>query len=92
MTAFFNEEDEEKAQNLASGIEQELLTVSEELARKIIANQTLYPQPENWQAASNYALMMAMGYAMMTEKIDPELSSILTDAAFQEMFQMMLEE
>ena len=92
LTAFFNEEDEEKAQNLASGIEQELLTVSEELARKIIANQTLYPQPENWQAASNYALMMAMGYAMMTEKIDPELSSILTNAAFQEMLQMMLEE
>ncbi len=80
--------DETAAQTIGNEIDRDLTSACNELARKIIANQTLYPEPKDWQVASNYAMILAFTSASMTGKIDPEVSIILQEIFLQEMYQM----
>ena len=58
-------------------IEDEFLQISEMLARKIIANQNLYPAPKNWQKATAFAAVFALADAQENNRINERVKQIL---------------
>ncbi len=81
-----------KIQNNSSEVEEELLKACEELARKVIANQNLYPAPSNWETASGFAAMAALSYALMNGSIDERVSEILMNESMEIMMNALSEE
>lgn len=72
-------------------VEKELTVQSEELAKLLIANQTLYPQPR-MDVATPLAGMTAMSYAMMSGKLDEKVLNVLMDESAKIMEEMLQSE
>lgn len=69
-------------------VEKELTVQSEELAKLLIANQTLYPQPR-MDVATPLAGMTAMSYAMMGGKLDEKVLNVLMEESAKVMEEML---
>ncbi len=78
-----------KIQKSSSEIEEELNSASETLARKIIANQNLYPAPKNWEMATSFAAMTAMMHAIMTGAINEQAAQVLMNESMNMLQEMM---
>lgn len=78
-----------KVQSSISEVEEELTKANETLARKVIANQNLYPAPTNWEIATMFASTTSLMHAMMSGKIDERVAEILMEesmSALENMF------
>ncbi len=81
-----------KIQNNSREVEEELTAASEELARKIIANQNLYPEPKDWETATGFAAMAAVSYAMANGSINEQVTEILVNESLDIMMSAFSEE
>ena len=81
-----------KIQNNSHEVEEELTAASEELARKIIANQNLYPEPKDWETATGFAAMAAVSYALANGSIDERVSEILMNESMEILMNALSEE
>ncbi len=81
-----------KIQTSSSEIEKEMAEACETLARKVIANQNLYPAPTDWTMASSFAAMTAVSYAAMGGKIDERVTEILMNETMDLMMQALPQE
>ena len=81
-----------KIQNNSAEVEEELNKACEELARKVIANQNLYPEPKDWETAAGFAAMTAVSYAMMNGSINERVSDILMNESLDMMMNAFSEE
>lgn len=68
-----------KVQNSISEVEEELNKANETLARKVIANQNLYPAPTNWELATTFASTTSLMLGMMSGTIDERVSEMLIE-------------
>lgn len=71
-----------KIQKSFAEVEEELLAAGEELARKVIANQNLYPAPTDWETAAGFAAMTGLSYALMSGNVDERVGEVLMDETF----------
>ena len=81
-----------KIQNNSREVEEELTAASEELARKIIANQNLYPEPKDWETATGFAAMAAVSYALANGSINEQVTEILVNESLDIMMSAFSEE
>lgn len=81
-----------KIQTSITDVEEELIIANETLARKVIANQNLYPAPSDWETATVFAFTTSIMHAMMNDKIKPEVAEILLQESMDSLMQGLPQE
>lgn len=66
-----------KVKTSITDVEEELMKANETLARKVIANQNLYPAPTKWEVATMFASTTSLMHAMMSGKVDEKVAEVL---------------
>lgn len=66
-----------KMQNSLLEVEDELMQANLTLAKKIIANQTLYPEPTDWELAATMAATTSFMNAVMSNKLNEHVMDLL---------------
>lgn len=81
-----------KVKTSITDVEEELMKANETLARKIVANQNLYPAPTRWDVAAMFASTTSLMHAMMSGKIDEGVAEILMNESMQMLQDMLPQE